>query len=171
MLKKNVAEALNNQVQVEAFSSNLYLAMASWCEVNGFEGAASFLYAHSEEERMHQMKLFSYINRAGGHAIVPELEKPESDYENLKSMFEKILEHEIFVTDTINKLVDICISEKDYLTNNFLQWYINEQLEEEDTFKKILDKINMIGIDGRGLYFLDNELKNLSLSNSTEVTA
>lgn len=171
MLKEKVLEALNRQIEVEAFSSNLYLAMASWCDKEGLEGCAKFFYDHSEEERMHMMKLIHYINEAGGHAIVNEIKKPKSEFKDAKEIFEQTLEHEKFVTSQIDKLVELSFTEKDFATYNFLQWYVDEQHEEETLFSTVLDKVNMIGVEGRGLYFIDKEVARIHTQNVAQQNA
>ncbi|MFA8451410.1 MAG: ferritin [Bacteroidales bacterium] len=158
MIKKAVEQALNEQIKREEFSSRLYLAMASWCEVNGFPGAASFLYAQAEEERMHMMKLVNYVNDRGGHALFFGLEQPEHNYESLSAIFKMVMKHEQYITASINDLYDVCMTEKDYTTGNFLQWYINEQIEEESSMSTILDQINLIGKDNTGFFLIDREL-------------
>ena len=152
MLKEKIETALNNQIQIEAFSSQIYLAMASWAETEGLGGAAQFLYKHSDEERMHMLKLIQYVNERGGKAIIPQLSQPKKGYESLNNLFQMLLDHEILVSGEINNLVEICLNEKDYTTHNFLQWYVAEQIEEEALARTIMDKLNMIGKDKGGLY-------------------
>jgi ferritin len=153
-----MCEKLNQQIEVEFFSSNLYLQMSSWCSARGLNGSAAFLLRHAEEERMHMMKLFTYVNETGVMAIVPALEKPDHEFEGLNDLFTKILDHEKFVTSKINELVEAAMAEKDYSTFNFLQWYVAEQHEEEALFSGILDRINLIGVDGKGMFLIDNEI-------------
>jgi ferritin len=162
MLNKKVEKALNNQIELEEQSSRIYMAMASWCEVNGFPGAAQFLYKHSDEERFHMTKMIKYVNDKGGHALLHALEMPENDYKNLLDMFEQILKHEEFVTESINKLYDIALKEKDYSTGQFLQWYIEEQIEEESLVKSVLDKFRLAGNEKGGLFHIDKELSGLA---------
>jgi ferritin len=162
MLSDKVQNALNEQVSRESYASNYYLAMASWCDHKGLPGSAKFLYDHSGREREHMMKLFHYVNAAGGHSMKKEMQDPPFQFQNLKEIFELTLAHERQITGTINALVDLCLAEKDHSTFNFLQWYVAEQHEEEKLFKLILDKINMIGIDGRGLYWIDKEIGKLA---------
>lgn len=162
MINKKVEAALLNQVALEAYASMSYLAMASWMENEGFEGTAQFLYAQSEEERGHMLKLFHYINDAGGTAIVPEIKKPKASYKSFSECFDEILKQEINVSNAIHSLVDLSIKEKDHTTNNFLQWYVSEQLEEESQFRAIIDKIKILGKDGSGLYLLDRDLANMA---------
>jgi len=161
MLSKIIEDALNKQVTVEAASSQVYLAMASWAETLGFEGVATFMYAHSDEEREHMLKLIKFINERGGHAKVSILEAPPAEFGSFKEMFENLFEHEVKVSKSINDLVDITLKQKDYATHNFLQWYVSEQIEEEALARKILDKTNLIGDDKGGLYLFDNHVKRL----------
>ncbi len=158
MLSNNMITKLNEQIGVEFESSNLYLQMSAWCAFKGFEGAAKFLSTHAEEERMHMTKLFTYLGETGAMAVIPALSKPQQEYDSLAAMFEQILKHERFVTAKINDLVALSYEEKDYSTLNFLQWYVGEQHEEESLFSSLVDKINLIGHDGRGLYLIDREL-------------
>ncbi len=159
MLSPVIEEVLNGQIRVEAQSSQIYLAMASWAEVQGFEGVAQFMYAHSDEERMHMLKLVKFINERGGHAKISELEAPPTQFGSFKEMFQELYKHEVKVSNCINDLVDICLKEKDYATHNFLQWYVSEQIEEEALARNILDKIKLIGDDKGGFYLFDNDIK------------
>jgi len=161
MLSKTIEEALNKQVTIEAESSQIYLAMASWAETLGFEGVATFMYAHSDEEREHMLKLVKFINERGGHAKVSTLNAPSPEYGSFKEMFQTLFEHEVMVSNSINELVHISLQEQDYATHNFLQWYVAEQIEEEALARNILDKINLIGDDKGGLYLFDNDVKQL----------
>ncbi|AUC14733.1 ferritin [Tenacibaculum sp. SZ-18] len=161
MLSEKIESALNKQVQIEAQSSQVYLAMASWAEVQGFEGVSQFMYAHSDEERMHMLKLVKFINERGGHAMVPALEAPSPKFGSFKDMFQNLFDHEVMVSKSINDLVHVTLQERDYATHNFLQWYVAEQIEEEALARTILDKINLIGDDKGGLYLFDNDVKQL----------
>lgn len=166
MLTKKIEEALNKQVALEQESSQYYLAMASWAEVKGFQGISSFLYRHAEEERMHMLKLVHYINDRSGHAVVPALPKPPKTFASVPSIFEHVLKHERQVTGEINNLVDACLKEKDYTTHNFLQWYVAEQIEEENLARQIIDKLNLIGNDKGGMYLFDRDLGSMQAEGS-----
>ncbi len=168
MLSKKIEKALNNQIVLEGTSSNYYLAMASWAESEGLNGAAEFLYAHSDEERIHMVKLMRFINDRGGKAIVPALKEPASKFKSLAEVFDIIHEHEIMVTSEINKVVDICLSEKDYTTHNFMQWYVAEQLEEESLAKHYVDKLRLIGGDKGGMYLFDRELSTAKMQQGNQ---
>jgi len=158
MVSKKVEKALNNQIRLEAESSQYYLAMASWAETEGFNGVAEFLYTHSDEERMHMLKLVKYVNERGGKALIPALKQPPVSFKTLRDIFENLLKHEINVSNEINGVVDTCLKEKDYITHNFMQWYVAEQIEEEALARTILDKLNLIGNDKGGLYLFDRDL-------------
>ncbi len=161
MIKNKVIEILNLQIEKEAYSSQLYLAMASWAEKSGYSSTAKFLYEHAEEERMHMLKLFAYINDRGAHAIVPELKKPPMEYETVLNMFKQIYEHELMISESINNLVGVCVDERDFTTQNFLQWYVAEQLEEESLFKDILDKLELLGDDKARLFLFERDIEGL----------
>ena len=167
MLSKKIERALNNQVTVEAESSQIYLAMACWAEVKGLEGVAQFMYDQSDEEREHMLKLVKYINERGGHAKIAALQAPNVTFKSFQEMFQMLHDHEIFVSKSINDLVAITLEEKDYATHNFLQWYVAEQIEEEAVARNILDKINLIGDDKGGLYLFDRDIKQLAVTSST----
>ena len=162
MLSSTLEEKLNSQIGKEAYSSQLYLSMASWAEVTGYTGVAQFLYAHSDEEREHMLKIVKYVNERGGHAIVPSLDQPETNFDSLQAVFTQILAHEESVSQSINDIVDLCLKEKDHSTNNFMQWYVSEQMEEESLAKSIIDKLKLIGGDSAGLYLFDRELEGFS---------
>jgi ferritin len=158
MLSEKVQTALNNQIAEEAYASHFYLSMASWCDKSGLQGSAKFLYLHSEQEKLHMMKLFRYVNDAGGHAIVKAVKEPPSKFASISEIFGQTLEHEKHVTKAINYLVELCLGEKDFSTFNFLQWYVAEQHEEERMFNSILDLIKIAGLEGRGLFLVDKEI-------------
>lgn len=158
-------EALNTQVKIEAESSQVYLAMASWAEIQpGIDNITAFFYRHSEEERMHMLKLIHFINERGGFAVIPALEQPTVTYPSIKHAFQELLKHEIMVSNSINKLVDIALEEKDYATHNFLQWYIAEQIEEESLARTLNDKLELIGEEKSGLYLFDQNILNVTVA-------
>ena len=162
MLSPQLSKSLNKQIELEGFSSQYYLSMASWAETQGLNGVSAFLYHHSDEERLHMLKLIKFVNERGGHGVVPTLKQPPVTFKSVKSVFEEILKHEMSVTADINKLVDATLKEKDYTTHNFLQWYVSEQIEEEALARQIVDKLKLIGDDKGGLYFFDRDLETMS---------
>ena len=164
MIKLKVQSAINEQIKKEEYSSRLYLAMAIWCEATGYPGASKFLYEHADEERMHMMKLVHYVNDRGGKAQLMDIEQPTSEFDSLFDVFEKVMEHEEYITESINNLYEVAVTEKDYTTMNFLQWYITEQLEEESLFSTILDKIKLVGTDKAGMFHIDKELDGMAIA-------
>jgi len=168
MINKKVEIALNEQVEKEGYSSSLYLAMASWAEVKGMPGIAKWLYIQSDEERFHMLKLVKFINERGGKAVIPDFKQPGSEFPSVKIMFEEVLKHEQFISASINDIVAVCIAEKDYTTQQWLQWFVNEQIEEETNAMQILDKLHLLG-DG-SLYLFDHDIMSLrnDAGNSSE---
>ena len=160
-LTKETEKLLNKQIEMEGISSAIYLSMASWCDVKGYSNSAQFLYDHSDEERMHMLKLFSYINDAGGHALQPQITEIPHTFKSLRAVFEEVLDHEIQVTKSINELVDHCFNIKDFTTFQFLQWYVTEQREEETLARRTLELFDIIGEQGIGLYTIDQEIVKL----------
>ncbi|SHL13611.1 ferritin [Chitinophaga jiangningensis] len=152
-------DALNKQILMEAQSSQAYLAMGSWAEIQpGLKGVTKFFYRHSEEERMHMLKLIHFVNERGGFAVIPALEQPVMTFVSLKAAFEQLFKHEVKVSESINDLVEIALAEKDYATHNFLQWFVMEQMEEERLARDCNDKLELIGDDKSGLYLFDRDI-------------
>lgn len=170
-MNSKIEKALNEQIEEEAFASQIYLSMASWAENNGLNGTAQFMYTHSDEERFHMLKLVKFVNERGGKAIIPPVAKPPVDFKTLEDIFTRLLEHEISVTKSINDLVGLCLDERDYTTHNFIQWYVSEQLEEEALARTILDKIKLIGNDKGGMYLFDKDMENSTIQAGTTTTA
>lgn len=157
-ISKKMAEMLNEQVELEDFARSNYAAIGSWCNTQGYEGTAKFFFSHASEEETHMFKVIDYINKAGSHGQIPQTKKPKSTYGSYKSIFELALGYEQKVTAHINKLVSLAQKESDHLTFSFLQFFVDEQLEEENLFEKILQKIKLAGTDGRGIFFVDKML-------------
>jgi ferritin len=159
MLKKKIEDICNRQVEREGYSSNLYIAMASWAETNGFSGVAAWLYGQSDEERLHMLKFIKYINERGGKAVIPALKKPVAEFKGVEDVFRKVLKHEEFVTASINEIVALTLEEKDFNTHNFLQWFVLEQVEEETSVRTILDKVRLVGKNN--MYQFDRDILSL----------
>ena len=159
MLSEQMLKALNEQITLEFYSSNLYLQMSSWCEFNALDGCAKFLKSHAAEEMEHMQRLFNYVNETGGLAIVGQIDAPPVEFKSISDVFQETYEHEVYITGKINQLAKIAQQEDDFSSFNFLQWYVAEQHEEEKLFKSIIDKIEMIGPDG--LFFIDKEVENM----------
>lgn len=171
MITKKMEAALNEQVRIEAESSQVYLAMASWAEVQpGINNITSFFYRHSDEERQHMLKLVHFINDRGGFARVPALDAPTLTFPSIKHAFSELLNHELKVSASINHLIDIALSEKDYATHNFLQWYVSEQIEEEGLARTLNDKLELIGDDRSGLYLLDRDILSITVTDNNDTT-
>jgi len=166
MLNKKIEDILNAQVEKEGYSSHLYLAMASWAEVSGLEGTSKWLFAQADEERMHMLKFLKYINERGGTAVVPAHKMPPATWKDVKTAFEAVLEHEQFITNSINEIVFLCTQERDFTTQNFVQWFVNEQIEEERNARNILDRLKLIG-DGN-LYLFDRDIFGMRAAAAAE---
>lgn len=156
MIKKPVEEILKRQIEREAYSSNLYLAMASWAETNGLGGVSEWMYAQAEEEKLHLLKFIKYLNERGGKAVIPAIDQPPTDFKDVQYIFEKTLEHEQFVTESINDIVEVCMDNKDFTTLNWVQWFVTEQIEEEASVSAIIDKLKLL--NGNNLYMFDRDV-------------
>lgn len=158
MLKRSIEDALNTQLNRELYSSYLYLAMSAYCETQGMRGCAHWLKTQAEEEKEHALKFFDFIIETGGRARMMAIEAPPSDWKSVGDVFENVLTHEQKVTAMIHDLVNLAISEKDHATNNFLQWFVKEQVEEEGSAGDIVSQIRMIGDVPGHLFYLDHHL-------------
>ncbi len=158
MLSKKMVKELNKQINAEFFSSYLYLSMSGWFESNGLSGFAHWMRLQAKEEDFHAEKIFDYVHERGGRVILAAIDKPESKWQNPLEIFKAALNHEEMISGLINDLVNVAIAEKDHATNNFLQWFVAEQVEEEATAGGIVDKLNLIGKDSAGLFALDIEM-------------
>lgn len=156
MLNNKVEEILNAQIEKEGYSSHLYLAMASWAESEGYPGIAKWLYAQSEEEREHMLRIIAYVNEREGHASIPPMKDVPKAQKGIREMFESILEHERYISKSINEIVDLTLQVKDYTTHNWVQWFVSEQIEEEAQVVNILDKLKLLG--GQGWYIFDRDI-------------
>lgn len=159
MLKKKIEDICNRQVEREGYSSNLYLAMASWAETNGLSGVAAWMYRQSDEERIHMLKFIKYINERDGKAVMPAFKKPAAEFKDVEDVFNEVLKHEEFVTASINEIVALTLDEKDFNTHNFLQWFVMEQVEEEASVRILLDKLRLVGTNN--LYEFDRDIVGL----------
>jgi len=168
MISETIQKELNKQIQREEHSSRLYLAMACWCEDRGYQGAAEFLYDHSDEERMHQLKMIHFLNDRGGSTQLMEMENIDLKFDSLLELFEEVLKHEQYISKSINEIYDVCLKEKDYTTGNFLHWYIEEQIEEESLVNTVLDKMRLAGNEKAGLFHIDKELASLAAAEAEE---
>lgn len=150
--------ALNAQLNLEFYSSNLYLQMSAWTLQGGLTGCSAFLRKQAAEELEHMGRLFDYINEMGALAVVGAIASPPDTFQSVEQLFTQAYAHEQRVTASIHGLVEASMKEHDHATFNFLQWYVAEQREEENLFRMILGKLEMVGSDKRGLFFFDREL-------------
>lgn len=158
MLSQKLEKELNGQINKELYAQYLYLSMAAYADSIGLEGIARWFRAQSEEEYTHAMKIYDFINEKGGRVILEAIKKPKNDFKSIKQLFELALEHEELVTASINNLVELAMKEKEHSTVSFLQWFVDEQVEEEASVNAILDKFKYFDEKGMGMIFLDKEL-------------
>jgi ferritin len=158
MLSKKMDKALNDQIKWELYSSYLYLSMAAYFADLGLGGFAHWMRMQAQEEEFHAMKFYDYVLERGGRVVLQGIDAPPSEWKSPLDAFEETLKHEEHVTSLINDLVDLAIKEKDHATNIFLQWFVTEQVEEEDSVNEVLSKLKLVGDGGEGLFMLDKEL-------------
>lgn len=158
MISEKMTTALNEQINKEMYSAYLYMSMSAHCTNVGLDGFANWFMVQYQEEMSHAMKLYDYINDQGEKVVLEAIEKPPTDFGTTLEMFEATLEHEQFITKSINDLVYLATEERDYATQIFLQWYVTEQIEEEGNDNEIIAKLKLVGDDGNGLFTIDREL-------------
>jgi ferritin len=159
MISQKMTDALNSQINAELFSSYLYLSMSSCAAHIGLPGVAKWFYVQSLEELTHVQRFYDYINSQGQRVLLDAIEKPESEFDSARTMFEMTLSHEQLVTGRVNDLVNLAIEERDHATEIFLQWFVSEQVEEEQSASDILAKLKLAGDQGGGLFMIDKELE------------
>ena len=157
-IKEKVQDAINRQINREIYSAYLYLAMQSYLESVNLKGFANWMKVQVEEELSHAMKLYDYLFQRGGRVVLQPIEAPPSEWASPLDVFEKTYEHEQAVTSLINNLVELADSEKDHATHNMLQWFVSEQVEEEDNASNLIEKIKLMKDAPGGLFMLDKEL-------------
>lgn len=157
-ISAKLQKLLNNQIVLEADASNSYLSMASWCEFTGYEGSAAFFFNQSDEERQHMLKIIHFLNAIGIPAAIPPLRKPSIKQNSLEGMIKAALKNEQAVTAAITKMADLASAEKDHVTFTFLQWFVNEQMHEEEKFETILRKFDLLGRDKLAINEIDKML-------------
>lgn len=158
MISQKMQDSINEQVKNELYSAYLYLSMSSWCQSADLPGFANWMRVQAQEELFHATKFFDYVISQDGRALLLAVDQPPHDFEAPQKMFEEVLNHEKKVTGMIYKLVDQAIAEKDHATNTMLQWFVNEQVEEESNAKQVLQKIKRVGKDASALFMIDQEL-------------
>ncbi|MBP7735770.1 MAG: ferritin [Spirochaetes bacterium] len=158
MIVKKVEDAINNQINAEQYSAYLYLSMCAYFQNKGLKGFAHWMEIQAAEEFSHSRKFYRYLFDRGGRVLLKPIEGPPTDWKSPEHVFEEVYRHEQKVTGLINDLVNLSIAEKDHATNNMLQWFVAEQVEEEASALEILDELKLIGNDGNGLLMKDREL-------------
>lgn len=170
-LDSEVEALMNEQVVVELRASNFYLACCSWCEARGYANAASYFYDQVVEEHEHMLKFFKYINDVGGYAIAPKVEASKVDFSDYKDLFRSALRNEVAVTKSINNIVKTALQREDMISFNFLQWFVEEQEEEEESMRRIVDLIEVIGLEGQGVWFIEREIAHINKQNKIAESA
>ena len=158
MLSKKLEEALNEQINAEFWSAYLYLSMSADMADKGFSGISNWFAIQFKEEQDHAMKILNFVLSRGGRVELKPIKEVETEWKNPLKAFEETLKHERVVTSLINGLYDLASQEKDYATQSMLKWFIDEQVEEEESAQDIIDKLKLIGDNGYGLYQIDKEL-------------
>ena len=159
MLSKKIESELNKQINAEFYSAYLYLSMSAFLASKNLSGFSNWMKVQFEEEQYHAIKLYQYVLDRGEQVLLDTIDKPKITWENIIDVFEDVLDHERKVTGLINNLVEIAMQEKDHATVNMLQWFIEEQVEEEANVSDLLDQLKLIGGKGSGLFMLDREAK------------
>jgi ferritin len=158
MLKKKMENALNKHLNAEFYSSYLYLSMAAYFESINLKGFANWMRVQAQEELVHAVKFYDFIVERGGRVVLSSIEGPRTKWQSPLAVFEHVYKHEQKVTSLINNLVDLSIAEQDHATNNFLQWFVAEQVEEEASADEVVQKMKLMGDASGGLFMLDQEL-------------
>ncbi|MBN2899661.1 MAG: ferritin [Clostridia bacterium] len=158
MINPKLEKAINEQINAELYSAYLYLSMGAYFEEKGLAGFANWMRVQFEEEQFHGLKFFGYLAERGGRVLLDAIDKPETEWDSPIAVFTEVVKHEAHVTSLINNLIDISIEERDHATKSFLNWFIDEQVEEEAAAADILNQLKLVEGDGRGLLMLDREL-------------
>jgi ferritin len=158
MFSQTLQEALNEQLKHELYSSYLYLSMAAYCDSLNLPGFAHWMLSQSREEYGHAMRLFKFINERRGRIVLQTIDQPPSDYKSAHNVFDKALEHERLISGMINDLYALAVQEKDYATQVFLQWFVTEQVEEEQSVAQIVETLKLVGDKTHALLLVDREL-------------
>lgn len=158
MITAKMEQAINNQIQKELYSSYLYLAMSAYSENQNLKGIGHWLKVQHDEEKSHATKLVNYLLERGGKVVFQALEAPPVDFGTPVELFEQVLAHELHITESITKLYEVAVAEKDIAAQIFLQWFVTEQVEEEANVTEVLDKLKMIGDKSSSILYMDKEL-------------
>ena len=165
LISSEIETLLNQQIKKEAFSSAIYLSMASWCDRNGYDGSADYFFKQSDDERKHQLKFYKYVLDMGGTAISPEISDIRGEYNSFREVFEDALDQEINVTQSIKHIAARCHKEQDFVTMEFLNWFLKEQREEEYKARRALELFEVIGEEGTGRWQIDKHVGQIRYQN------
>lgn len=158
MLSEKIENALNSQLNAELYSSYLYLSMNAFFKSINLDGFANWMHAQAQEELIHAMKFYDFINQRGGRVVLSQIEAPPIEWSSPAEIFEETLKHEQKVTGLINDLVEIALAEHDHATNIFLQWFVTEQVEEEESVGHVLQQLMLLNDSKNGIFMIDREL-------------
>lgn len=158
-MNEEIENALNHQIKTEAHASSTYLSMSTWCGENGYDNSAGFFANQAEEERTHMLKLFKYINDRGGSPVSPEITNIPAEFYSFRDLFEQTLRMEMHVTQLFNDMAEKCIRQKDFVTFQFIQWFLEEQIQEEYVARRILELFDIIGEEGIGRWEIDKQVQ------------
>ena len=167
MLSEKMQAALNGQLNAELYSSYLYLSMNAYFKGINLDGFANWMRFQAQEELMHAMKFYDFINQRGGKVMLQQIEAPPGAWDSPLKVFQATLEHEQKVTGLIHGLVDLALAEHDHATNIFLQWFVSEQVEEEESVSGVLEQLKLMGEAKGGLFMIDRELAKRSAGGAT----
>lgn len=167
-INKRVEEVLNKQVNAEFWSAYLYLSMAAWCESKGFKGFANWMRIQFQEETTHALKIYDFVLERAGEVKLEPIAAVKANWDNLLQMFEETYEHECKVTSLINGCYEVALAEKDYATSTMLQWFIDEQVEEESNALEIIDMLKITGEKSGGVLYLDKKLGSRKFTDETK---
>lgn len=167
MLKEKMLTALNEQINAEQYSAFLYLSMSSWFHDKGLPGFANWMYIQYQEELTHANKLFNYVVERGEKPVLKAIDQMPVEWDGIIEIYEATLQHEQLVTSLIDNLVDVAIEVRDHATQSFLQWFVDEQVEEEANVTEILDNLKLINGQGNGIFMLDREMRGRTFVDTT----
>ena len=166
-LSQDILALLNEQIQMEAQASSNYLAMAAWCNAKGYDNSADFFFEQAEEERVHMLKIFKYVCDMGDVPTAPAIETGKNSYQSLREVFELALTAEQNVSDSINRIVNKAREIRDHRTENFMQWFVQEQIEEEFITRRAVELFDLMGEDKLAIFMIDERIPKIEYKNNT----
>lgn len=167
MLKEKMLTAYNEQINKEQYSAFLYLSMSAHLSDKGLPGFANWMYVQYQEELSHANKMFNYVVERGGTVKLKAIEQMPTSWDGIIAIYEAVLEHEQYITDSIDNLMDVAVEVRDHASQSFLQWFVDEQVEEEANVTEILDTLKLVNGQGNGIFMLDRELRNRTFVDTT----